>query len=243
MVESQPLTRTCVEEDFVQRERLWIYSNLPIIIINLGILLAIVTYFALAATQPTLVAGFSQGQLSFGLSIFICIVEWIFGISILRRLKLTGTRDLVSPGTAFWKFRWLPALAVFVALNIIFAGYVALIIWANGSWYRIEGLDTWQIIVMLTFVPMTAGFCEELIWRGYIITRLEAHGHKIWRAIVLSAISFALIHGIWLPDKLLTTFLFGIVAGLYYIRERNLVPLMITHIVMDVWSFGLSVLN
>jgi membrane protease YdiL (CAAX protease family) len=81
-----------------------------------------------------------------------------------------------------------------------------------------------------------------LIWRGYVITRLEARGYGLAKAIVLSAISFALIHGIWLPDKLLTTFLFGIVAGFYYARERRLAPLMIAHIVIDVWSFGLSVL-
>ena len=103
-----------------------------------------------------------------------------------------------------------------------------------------EGLDMWRKIVMLTVLPFTAGFCEELIWRGYIFTQLEARGYGLAKAIVFSAISFALIHGITLPDKLLTTFLFGIVAGLYYARERNLIPLMIAHIVMDVWSFGLS---
>ena len=101
---------------------------------------------------------------------------------------------------------------------------------------RIEGLDTWQKIVMLTFLPLTAGFCEELIWRGYIFTQLETRGYGLAKAIVFSAISFALLHGVWLPDKLLTTFCFGIVAGFYYARERTLVPLMIAHIVMDVWS-------
>ena len=34
------------------------------------------------------------------------------------------------------------------------------------------------------------------------------------------------------------TFLFGIVTGYYYVRERNLIPLMITHAVVDFWSFG-----
>ena len=34
------------------------------------------------------------------------------------------------------------------------------------------------------------------------------------------------------------TFLFGIVTGHYYTRERNLPPLMITHAIVDFWSFG-----
>lgn len=227
----------------MRRERLWVYSVLPIIILNLGMMLAIGTYFALAATQPMLVAGFSQGQLSFALSVFICIVEWSFAILLIRQLKWTGIRELIASTASLWKFRRWPALGVFVVLNAIFSAYIAFTLWTNGSWYRIEGLGAWQNIVMVTLLPLTAGFCEELIWRGYIVTQLEARGHKVWRAIVLSAISFALIHGITLPAKLMTTFCFGMVAGWYYARERNLVPLMFTHIVVDVWSFGLSVFS
>jgi membrane protease YdiL (CAAX protease family) len=48
--------------------------------------------------------------------------------------------------------------------------------------------------------------------------------------------------GVFLPDKLLLAFLIGIIAGSYYVRERNLLPLMITHFVADVWTFGLSAL-
>ncbi|MBI5029780.1 MAG: CPBP family intramembrane metalloprotease [Chloroflexi bacterium] len=225
----------------MQQGKLWGYSVLPIFVINLGMMLAIGAYFALATTQPALVAGFDQGQLSFALSMFICIVEWAFAVSLIRRLNLMGIRTLIAASASLWKFQWLPALIVFVVLNAIFAAYIVFTIWTQGSWYRIEGLDAWQKIVMLVVVPLTAGFCEELIWRGYIFTQLEARGYGLEKAIVLSAVSFALIHGIMLPDKLLTTFLFGVVAGLYYARERNLIPLMQTHIVMDVWSFGLSV--
>ncbi len=227
----------------MRQEKLWVYSVLPIIILNLGILLVVVTYFAIAATQPTMIAGFGQGQLSFALSLFVCIVEWSFAGLLIRRIGWAGVRNLIAPRASLWRFRWLPALIVFAALNLLFAGYVGWVAWTNGTWYRIEGLDVWQKIVMLVVVPLTAGLCEELLWRGYIITQLEARNHTIRRAIALAAISFALIHGIWLPDKLLTTFLFGIIAGLYYARERNLVPLMIAHIVMDVWSFGLSIFS
>ena len=227
----------------MRHEKLWVFAVLPIAVINLGMMFSIGTYFALAATQPALVAGFGQGQLSFALSMFICIVEWSFAGALIRRIGWTGARNLVSPNSSLWKFRRLSALLVFIVLNGIFAAYIAFTIWTQGSWYRIDGLAGWQKIVMLTFLPFTAGFCEELIWRGYIFTQLETRSYGLVKAIVLSAISFALIHGITLPDKLLTTFSFGIVAGLYYAKERNLIPLMTTHIVMDVWSFGLSIFS
>ena len=121
-----------------EQEKLGVYAVLPIVVLNLGMILAIGTYFALVATQPALVAGFSLGQLSFALSIFICIVEWVFAITLIWRLKRTGIRNLLASNASLWKFRWLPALAVFVALNFIFAGYVVFVAWTNGSWYALR---------------------------------------------------------------------------------------------------------
>lgn len=195
----------------MREEKLWVYAVLPVVVLNLGLLLAIVAYFGLAATQPALLAGFGQAQLSFVLSVFICIVEWNFSISLVRRLGWAGARMLVAQAKSVWEFKRTPAPLIFIILNGIFAAYVAYVIVANGPWYCIEGLSTWQVIFMLAVVPATA-------------------------------VSFALIHGIWLSDKLPATFLIGLVASFYYAREHNLVPLMTAHMFMDVWSFGLSVL-
>ena len=222
-----------------QLEKLWVYSILPIIVLNLGAMCIFGAYYAVAAMRPEWVVGLSQGQLSFVLFVFVSIVEWILAALVIFRLKLTGTRELIASGPAL-KFRRLPALVVFAALNAIFVAYVLFVSAVYGRWHRIEGLAVWQMIVMLAAVPVTAGFCEELVWRGYIITRLQARGTGPWKAILLSAVSFALIHGLTLPDRLLATFLFGVIAGFYYVKERNLAPLIMTHIVVDMWSFGLS---
>ena len=96
-----------------------------------------------------------------------------------------------------------------------------------------------QMILFMLFVPITAAFTEELIWRGHIISGFELRGKSSWVALLLSAISFALIHGVFLPDKLLVTFILGIVTGIYYLRERSLLPIMVTHWFVDVWSFGI----
>mgnify|MGYP001828477228 CR=1 len=58
-----------------------------------------------------------------------------------------------------------------------------------------EGLPLWQRLLLVIMISVTAAFCEELIWRGYVITRLKARGHNRWSAIILAAVSFALIHG------------------------------------------------
>jgi len=99
--------------------------------------------------------------------------------------------------------------------------------------------DLPRLIFYLMLSPVTAGFVEELIWRGYFIEKLIATGKTKWRAIILSSISFAFIHGFLALDKLAVTFLFGIIAGAYYVSERNLLVLMGSHVVLDVIAFGL----
>ncbi len=62
---------------------------------------------------------------------------------------------------------------------------------------------------------------------------------SIGGAVLLAAVSFALIHGIFLPDKLAAVFLIGLTNGWYYLSQRNLVPLIIAHAVLNLWSFSL----
>jgi membrane protease YdiL (CAAX protease family) len=98
------------------------------------------------------------------------------------------------------------------------------------------------VFFFLVVCPLTAGFVEELIWRGYFLERLLSAGRGRWRAIALSSVSFAFIHGFFLPLKLAVTFLFGVIAGAYYHSERNLPVLMASHVALEVIAFGLPFL-
>jgi len=221
----------------IKQDRLWVYIVVPIVILFLGGTLTYGTYYALAAVRPELVAGILLGQITFGIYALIGVVEWVLAISIIRKLRRAGgsVMDLIAPHGDPWRFGWLPAVLAFVCFNALMAIFMTILRAFEGvSIY--EGLHLWQRLLFVVTIPITAGFCEELIWRGYIITRLEARGRRRWPAIALAAVSFALIHGS--PLHWLFTFLIGIVAGYYYTRERNLVPLMISHAVVDLWSFG-----
>jgi len=222
------------------KDRLRAYVIVPVVVLLLASTLAYGTYFALAAMRPELATILPAGQVTFGLYVLIAIVEWSLAISIMRRLRRAGgsPMDLIAPDGHPWRFRWGPTALMFVAANVIIGGLmVALVALESASpgpsYY--EGLRWWQLLLFVAGIPVSAGFCEELIWRGYVITRLEARGRGRWMVILLSAVFFALIHS---PLHWPFTFLFGIVTGYYYVRERNLIPLMIAHAIVDFWSFG-----
>lgn len=220
-----------------RQDKLWAYMILPIVVLLGGGILTCGTYYALAAVQPDLVASIPQGQVTFGLYVFIQVVEWAFAISVIRQVRRGGgsAMDLIAPQGDPWRWRWLPAVLVFVGFNGLMAVFIS-IVRAVAGLAMYEGMYLWQRLFFVTVVPITAGFCEELIWRGYIITRLEARGRGRWATILLAALSFAFIHGS--PFHWLLTLPLGILTGYYYVKERKLVPLMISHAVADLWTFG-----
>ena len=49
----------------------------------------------------------------------------------------------------------------------------------------------------LFFIPvaLSAGFCEEIVYRGFGITALQARGLRVWHTVVLTTLSFTFMHG------------------------------------------------
>jgi membrane protease YdiL (CAAX protease family) len=150
-------------------------------------------------------------------------------------------RELMAPEVAEHKpesFNWQAALLMTVAFNAVFAVYIILLRLGRPD-LDYTGLAAWQKGFMLVLTPLTAAFTEELIWRGHLITGWMSRGKSAWQAVVLSALSFSMIHGVFLPARLMVTFLIGLIAGAYYVQERRLLPLMAAHWLVDVWSFAL----
>jgi len=227
------------------RGSLWIFGILPPLILNIGAILLFGTYYALLATNPSAVQGISQGQVQFFAYVFVFLVEWAFALLLIARMARRGVplRRLLAPSGDLFAFRKLPALAIFLFVNAALGIYVFVAIKIYGQWPRLDELQAWQRAFLLLPVPITAAFCEELIWRGHLIPELESRNRSASTAIVLSAISFATIHSIFLVDKLVLTFILGLGMGLYFTKERNLLPLMFSHFVADLWTFGLSVMS
>jgi membrane protease YdiL (CAAX protease family) len=99
------------------------------------------------------------------------------------------------------------------------------------------------IINTIIHAFITAGFVEEFLWRGYLINRLvDFQGKKTYLswtiAIVLSAIIFGLGHANQGLLGIVKISLIGLLLGVAFIAvRRNLWPLIIVHIVLDVVSF------
>ncbi|WP_441004481.1 CPBP family intramembrane glutamic endopeptidase [Pseudocolwellia agarivorans] len=92
-----------------------------------------------------------------------------------------------------------------------------------------------EMLVFTLIVSVTAGICEELIFRAYLFTLIDNH-MGIVAAIVLSSIIFGLWH-IYLgwQEVIRTSVMGSIFCGIYIITGNIIIPILI-HIFVDVYS-------
>ncbi|HMA36494.1 MAG TPA: CPBP family intramembrane glutamic endopeptidase [Chloroflexia bacterium] len=221
------------------KDYLGTYTILTPILLNIGGLIIYSGYYALRYAAPGTVAGIPVGYVWLATEALILLLEWVLALSIIVRWRRSGVslRERIAPPG---RIHWGPALALFLSWNGIFAVYLGLATRLYGDLTQsYAGLPGGVRLVLIVVLPLSAAFTEELIWRGYIITRLAARGYGARAVVGLSALSFAAIHGIYLPDKLIVTFLIGVIAAWYFRREQHLGVLMVTHWFLDLWSFGL----
>lgn len=91
-----------------------------------------------------------------------------------------------------------------------------------------------------TFAALTAGVCEEIIFRAFLINYLLAFsGHTLigeFSAIILPALLFSVVHIYQGHKAVLKILLAGILFGLIYYLSGSLLIVMLLHFLLDMIS-------
>jgi sodium transport system permease protein len=82
----------------------------------------------------------------------------------------------------------------------------------------------WQVALFFALMPAV---CEELAFRGFLLSGLRQRGTK-WRPIIASALFFGLSHPIM--QQSLVTMMVGVVLGLLAVQTRSILPGMVFHL-------------
>ncbi len=81
----------------------------------------------------------------------------------------------------------------------------------------------WQLVAVLALTP---AFCEELAFRGFMLSGLRHLGHK-WQAILISSIFFGIVHG--MLQQSIVACILGMVIGYLSVQTGSLLPAMVYH--------------
>jgi membrane protease YdiL (CAAX protease family) len=89
-------------------------------------------------------------------------------------------------------------------------------------------------IPLWILLALSAGFVEELVFRGYLQRQFTALlGHR-WAGVIAQASFFGVIHGYQGALPVLRIALFGLMFGAAALVRRSLVPSMAAHAAVDV---------
>ena len=92
--------------------------------------------------------------------------------------------------------------------------------------------------VWLCAVSLVVGMYEEVIFRGFILTRLRRATGSVVAAVMLSAVLFGLPHGATqVPITIIPILLIGVAWGVLTWWQRSLVPAIVAHTLFNLGQF------
>ncbi len=88
-------------------------------------------------------------------------------------------------------------------------------------------------------LSITAGICEELLFRGYLILLLSGY-LPTYGTVILSSIAFGLLHIYQGPIHIIKTAIFGGVMALIYLGTDSILVPIILHAVLDMYGGAMA---
>ena len=204
------------------------------------------TAIVLIALLSSSLAGALSGSLpfvgTFGRAwgyVLVITFEWVLVgfISWGANRQKVSLRDLIG-GNWARPVAVLRDLAIAVGFLVICGGGVL-----NGLGYLLKVAPNRAIrgmfphgpteIILYSMMALTAGFCEEVIFRGYLQRQFVALTQAVAGGIVLQGIAFGLSHGYQGWKFMLLIVVYGTLFGVLAQWRRSLRPGMITHSLQD----------
>ena len=158
-------------------------------------------------------------------------------------------------GSSLWSLsggRWTSwrSVAVDLAIALPFwivwegAAYAVATLLGPSSAKSVDSLLPHSLfeILLWSATCVTAGICEEIVFRGYLQRQLHALGGSIAAAVASQGVIFGVFHGYQGWKNVITISVLGILFGLLAAWRKNLRANMIVHAWADFWEGWLKFL-
>ncbi|HCM75319.1 MAG TPA: hypothetical protein DIS90_02985 [Cytophagales bacterium] len=149
--------------------------------------------------------------------------EWV------DKFRRQFTLKTVVNGVLLGIFLWF-------IFDVVFKVLVESIFAIETDYSRFENLRN-NLKLTLRFllsIWVSAAFCEEIIFRGFLLEKVKWISKSNWVAVVIAAVLFGSIHIYQGPSGIIITTLSGIILGAIYVKsDFNLLLLFVIHGVAD----------
>jgi membrane protease YdiL (CAAX protease family) len=164
------------------------------------------------------------------------VIEWLIVLLIWLGVRTRGVRlrDLLGERwqkpTAFLRDLGLAVLFLLVAIPCL--GLVSRLLHASFDPRAITPTTPLQLVLWIALAA-TAGFCEELTFRGYLNRQFSGWSGSAPVGMVLQGVCFGLAHGYQGWRMMVVIAVFGWMFGALALWRRSLLPGMLAHGLQD----------
>jgi membrane protease YdiL (CAAX protease family) len=167
------------------------------------------------------------------------ISQWMLGIAgigivywILRSVFVKGFATMPLPPL----FEWTLGISFIALLSI------SVVLWCERQgWiptepelvYRLMPQTAQEKLWAVLIVSPTAAFCEEFLFRGYLLAQLEAWLHSLLWAWIVASVAFGLAHFYQSWGGMIRAGLLGALLACPVLVWGNLYPSMLAHWIID----------
>jgi len=155
------------------------------------------------------------------------------------RLRRVSLRNLIGGRWARWKDFWIDVGVAFVFWLVISTVLVllSLALHFNGNEAASFLLPrTVPEMVIWVFVAVSAGFCEELIFRGYLQRQCLALTQNVAASVILQGVIFGAAHAYQGARGVVVISVYGMMFGALAAMRKSLRPGMMQHATQDTVS-------
>ena len=173
--------------------------------------------------------------------------EWILaGLAVwgihLRKVPLRQLLGEQRPGARGWLADTAVALGYWTVAVCVLALLSAILVKISGSHIdpqkvanvtqKLAPVTGFEMLLFLV-LSVSAGICEELVFRGYLQQQFARMGRSIWAGVALSALVFGCAHGYEGVAGVLLIAAYGAMFGVLALLRRGLRAGMIAHAFHD----------
>ncbi len=172
------------------------------------------------------------------------LIQWMLCLFIISSMWFYGDEFHIIGLNFIHTTHWVTLFVVAPIISYLYFSYakpsaitrrIILKIYNHVSHYLPKTTEQYRWGVALSF---TAGFCEELIYRGFIFWQLKLF-LNFWPAVLLTNIIFALTHYGTGWKNAMGAFVFGMIFSGLYLYTGNLWLSITCHIIIDLIAMTL----
>ena len=168
----------------------------------------------------------------------VIVMQWLVLAFVWYGLRVRGVslQQLVGGSWPKWTsiLRDLGLAVAFLIVSGVTLSALGRILHTSNQEVALRVLPhTRSEVAVYLLLCATAGFCEEVIFRGYLQKQFSAWTRSAPAGLLLQALIFGLAHGYQGPRLMAVITVFGCLFGLLAQWRKSLRPGMIAHFLQD----------